>query len=159
MLLHEIGEHYGLEGMLGDNYLPTLIQLNKLKDTDSVVAAAWAQVTRNYTGSDPVRYRPGSLNFLREVAAHIGETAPQNTWFRYVMGMVKNFLRRLGFYDPEKITSRDLQDMILYSLNRTLKENVPSVKLQLNEEVVTYPSLYSADNPPGAYSPKTATNY
>ena len=157
MLLHEIGEHYGLEGMLGDNYLPTLIQLNKLKDTDSVVAAAWAQVTRNYTGSDPVRYRPGSVNFLREVAAHIGETAPQNTWFRYVMGMVKNFLRRLGFYDPEKITSRDLQDMILYSLNRTLKENVPSVKLQLNEEVVTYPSLYSADNPPGAYSPKTAT--
>ena len=77
MLLHEIGEHYGLEGMLGDNYLPTLIQLNKLKDTDSVVAAAWAQVTRNYTGSDPVRYKPGSVNFLREVAAHIGETAPQ----------------------------------------------------------------------------------
>jgi len=29
------------------------------------------------------------------------------------MGMVKNFLRRLGFYEPEKITSRDLKDMIL----------------------------------------------
>jgi hypothetical protein len=47
ILLHEVGEHYGLEGMLGNNYMPTLIQLNKLKDTDPVVKSAWNQVTQN----------------------------------------------------------------------------------------------------------------
>jgi len=157
ILLHEIGEHYGLEGMLGNNYMPTLIQLNKLKDTDPIVKSAWDQVTRVYTAGDPVRYRPGSKDFLREVAAHVGETAPENTWFRRLMGAAKNLLRRLGLYDPNKITGRDLQDMILYSLNRALNERVPTVRLQTDEEVETlYKTLFSTKEPFGGYNPNVA---
>ena len=77
LLLHEIGEHYGLEGMLGKDYAITLNQLNRLKDTDPIVARAWKDVTINYAtpgmiAADP-SYNIGGINFLREVAAHIGD--------------------------------------------------------------------------------------
>ena len=166
LLLHEIGEHYGLEGMLGKNYMPTLIQLERLKDTDPVVAQAWATVTKNYSGklNNPKdkRLRIGGPTFLTEVAAHVGESAPENTFFRRIIGMVKNFLRNLGLYDPNKLTARDLQDMILYSLNRTLYQRVPRARLNPNEEVETRykksidSEIYSKENPPGAFRPATA---
>ena len=166
LLLHEIGEHYGLEGMLGKDYAITLNQLNRLKDTDPIVARAWKDVTINYAtpgmiAADP-SYNIGGINFLREVAAHIGETAPENTWFRRLIGRVKNFLRRLGFYDPSKITGSDIRDMIMYSLNRTLNSPIARTRLNPNEEVKSLykksvtDEIYSKENPPGAFRPETS---
>ena len=48
VLLHEIGEHHGLEGLLGKDYTRTLNRLKSLKNTDKVVANVWAQVTAQY---------------------------------------------------------------------------------------------------------------
>ena len=166
LLLHEIGEHYGLEGMLGKDYAITLNQLNRLKDTDPIVARAWKDVTINYAtpgmiAADP-SYNIGGINFLREVAAHIGETAPENTWFRRLIGRVKNFLRRFGFYDPSKITGSDIRDMIMYSLNRTLNSPIARTRLNPNEEVKSLykksvtDEIYSKENPPGAFRPETS---
>ena len=119
LLLHEIGEHYGLEVLLGKDYMPTLLQLNKLKNTDPVVAEAWASVLSRYV---PQLAQEGDQTFLSEVAARIGESAPENTWWKKFVAKVKNGLRRLGFYDPEKVTSADIQDFIINSLDRALAE-------------------------------------
>jgi len=121
LLLHEIGEHYGLEVLLGKDYMPTLLQLNKLKDTDPVVAEAWASVLSRYVGkgSDILE---GDQTYLSEVAARIGESAPENTWWKKFVAKVKNGLRRLGFYNPEKVTSADIQDFIINSLDKALAE-------------------------------------
>ena len=130
ILLHEIGEHYGLEVLLGKNYMPTLLQLNKLKNTDPVVKNAWASVLGRYVfpGSG---IREGDKTFLFEVAARIGESAPENTWWKKIVARVKNALRRLGFYDPEKITSADIQDLIINSLDRAIAEPGPTEKMEV----------------------------
>lgn len=118
VLLHEIGEHYGLEKMLGDSYLPTLRRLNVLKNTNPVVRDIWNQVKRQYP-----ELQEGSTPYLQEVMAKLGETAPKNTLFQRVMATVKNFLRKLGFFNPDKLTTEDLQDLIAHSLRVSLAES------------------------------------
>jgi len=133
IMLHEVGEHYGLEVLLGNNYMPTLLQLNKLKDTDPVVTEAWNSVKRRYVGKD---IKEGDKTFLLEVAARVGESAPENTWWKQFVAKVKSALRKLGFYDPEKITSADIQDFIITSLDRAMKEPGPVEKLRVGDNVV-----------------------
>ena len=116
-MLHEIGEHYGLEGMLGKDYEPTLNRLNKLKDTDETVGGIWESVTRQYPD-----LTVGSKPFLQEVMAKIGEDAPNNSIFRRVVSLVKEFLRKLGFINVNSLTKADLQDMVLNSLNVSLAD-------------------------------------
>jgi hypothetical protein len=154
LLLHEVGEHYGLEGMLGSEYLTILLQLKRLKDTDPVVKAAWDRTLRLYTPSDPVVYREGSKKFLRETAAALAETAPENNWVKKIMSRIKNFLRKLGLYDPSKITREDLQDMILYSLDRRLDTKDLSTGNIPGEDLTIERSIYSASEPPGGYTPR-----
>ena len=117
VLLHEIGEHYGLEGMLGKDYEPTLNRLNKLKDTDETVGGIWESVTRQYPD-----LTVGSKPFLQEVMAKIGEDAPNNSIFKRVVSLVKEFLRKLGFINVNSLTKADLQDMVLNSLNVSLAD-------------------------------------
>ena len=135
VMLHEVGEHYGLEVLLGNNYMPTLLQLNKLKDTDPVVAEAWASVLSRYVGGKS-KILEGDKNFLSEVAARIGESAPENTWWKQFVAKIKSALRKLGFYDPEKVTSADIQDFIITSLDRAMKEPGPVEKLRAGDNVV-----------------------
>jgi hypothetical protein len=123
-LLHEVGEHHGLEGMLGKSmYKQVLRQVNQLNKMDPVVTAAHDHVTNLYP-----ELKPGSESYLREVLARIGETSPENTIFRRVVGAVKNFLIKMGLYNPNKFTTADLQDMILYSLRTSLKGAAPAAE-------------------------------
>ena len=121
-LLHEVGEHHGLEGMLGkDNYKQVLRQVRNLKDTDNVVKSAWLDVTKLYP-----ELNPADEQHTREVLAKIGEVAPNSTVWRRVVGAVKNFLTKLGLYNPNKFTTADIQDLILHSLRKTLKQPMPT---------------------------------
>ena len=151
LLLHEVGEHYGLESMLGKDYAPILNQLNVLKNTDPVVKEAWEQVSKYYPNNQ------GGYIFLKEVAAHIGETAPDTNWFQNLIMKVKEFLRKIGFFDPAKITGQDIAALIMYSLKRTL--NQPQETSRLNPgpdaNMGVLNKVYSKENPPGAHSPKT----
>jgi hypothetical protein len=123
-LLHEVGEHHGLEGMLGKSmYKQTLRQVNQLNKMDPVVTAAHDHVTNLYP-----ELKPGSESYLREVLARIGETSPENTIFRRVVGAVKNFLIKMGLYNPNKFTTADLQDMILHSLRTSLRGAAPAAE-------------------------------
>jgi hypothetical protein len=117
VLLHEIGEHYGLEGMLGKDYISSLNRLKTLKNTDETVSKIWNEVTQLYP-----EFEVGSVPFLQEVMAKVGEQAPNNSVFRRIVGLVKEFLRKLGLYDVNKFTTADIQDMILYSLRTSLAE-------------------------------------
>ena len=118
VLLHELGEHYGLERMLGDSYGATLGRLNSLKNNDPKVKAVWDQVGRQYP-----ELEVGGKLYLQEVMAKIGEQSPQNTLFRRVVAAVKNFLRKLGFFNPNTLTTADMQDLVMYSTRLALAKS------------------------------------
>ena len=120
-LLHEIGEHYGLERMLGIEAYDTLLaKVRELKDSDAVVQAAWDFVSKNYPtlSSD-------SKNFMHEVLAQIGQNADisARSWWKQVLEAAKRFLVKLGFTGMVKVS--DIQDMVLHSLKvaATLSNN------------------------------------
>lgn len=115
VLLHEVGEHYGLEKMVGKDYMAILNRVKSLKNTNKQVKEIYDEVAKAYP-----EYTPGSKLFLQEVVAKLGERAPNNTVFRKLIGAVKNFLRKLGLYDVNRFSDTDIQDMILHSLRTSL---------------------------------------
>jgi len=117
VLLHEVGEHYGLEKMVGKDYMAILNRVKSLKNTNKQVKEIYDEVEALYP-----ELTPGSKPFLQEVVAKLGEQAPNNTIMRRLIGAVKNFLRRLGLYDVNRFSDIDIQDMILNSLRASLKE-------------------------------------
>ena len=117
MLLHEIGAHYGLEGMLGQaNYDRVVNSLESKRNTDEEIKSAYDYVTENY----PELVSERAL-FIQEVIARIGEQTPDNTLFRQVVGYIKNFLSRLGMgWNVDNISVSEIQDMIQQSLRISL---------------------------------------
>ena len=132
VLLHEVGEHHGLEGMLGkDIYKQVLRQVRNMNTMDKTVTEAHDHVTKQYP-----ELKPGTDNHTREVLARIGETAPQNTVWRKVVGAVKNFLTKMGLYNPNKMTTADIHDLILHSTRTALKKGakaLPGAKVETQE--------------------------
>lgn len=132
-LLHEVGEHHGLEGMLGKNiYKQVLRQVKQLNTMDKVVTEAYNHVTQQYP-----ELQAGSDAHTREVLARIGEVAPENTLWRKVVGAVKNFLTKSGLYNPNKMTTADLHDLILHSTRTVLKRGTP-------QQITTKPEVQMA---------------
>jgi len=129
VLLHEVGEHHGLEGMLGkDMYKQVLRQVRNMNNMDATVTDAHDHVNKQYP-----ELKPGTDEHTREVLARIGETAPQNTLWRKVVGGIKNFLTKMGLYNPNKMTTADIHDLILHSTRTTLKrgaQKLPGAKVQ-----------------------------
>ena len=118
VLLHEIGEHYGLEKMVGKDYTALLNRLKTLRKQNADIDALFGEVQELYP-----EFEVDSKPFLQEVMAKLGEKSPNNTLFRRMVGAVKNFLRRLGIYDVNRFSDVDIQDMILNSLRVSLAEN------------------------------------
>ena len=126
VLLHEVGEHYGLERMLGrDNYRSALNRLKTLRNSDDVVRNAWNQVKQAYP-----KLKEGSDPYLKEVMAKVAEEAPNMTLVTRLRGLIKNFLTRLGLYNPDTFTSRDLQDLLIHSLRSSLAKDLNPVLAQ-----------------------------
>ena len=121
MLLHEIGAHYGLEGMLGQaNYDRVVNSLESKRNTDEEIKSAYDYVTENY----PELVSERAL-FIQEVIAKIGEQTPDNTLFRQVVGYIKNFLSRLGMgWNVDNISVSEIQDMIQQSLRISLAKKI-----------------------------------
>ena len=116
VVLHEVGEHYGLRGMLGEKvYNEQLNNLKKQKNTDITVAKAWEYVTKNYANL----LETDEKQFLREVMARIGESAPNhNLWKRFVTA-IKTFLVKKGII--KNLTGTELQDLVMRSLHTVIK--------------------------------------
>lgn len=116
VVLHEVGEHYGLRGMLGEKvYNQQLENLKKQKNRDIAVAKAWDHVLKNYTNL----LETDEKQFLREVMAKLGEDAPNHgLWKRFVTA-IKSFLVKKGII--KNLTGEELQDLIMRSLHTTIK--------------------------------------
>lgn len=116
VVLHEVGEHYGLRGMLGEKvYNEQLENLKKQKNRDITVAKAWDYVLKNYTNL----LETDEKQFLREVMAKIGEDAPNHgLWKRFVTA-IKAFLVKKGII--KNLTGTELQDLVMRSLHTTIK--------------------------------------
>ncbi len=119
MLLHEIGAHYGLEGMLGKaNYDRTVKSLRSKKESDKEIKAAFDYVRDNYP-----ELNESSNDFIQEVIANIAEDSPQNTVFRKIVGYIKNFLSKLGMgWDVDNISVAQIQDMVQHSVRVALSQ-------------------------------------
>ena len=145
MLLHEIGVHYGLEGMLGtNNYKRIVKQIKQRHLTDKELKAAWDNTVQTYP-----EYAEGSDNFMQEVIANIGETAPNNTIWRQIVGYIKQFLSKLGYgWDINKITADDIRDMVQHSVRMSLAGKIKGVEPELamaaEETGALRPTYYSA---------------
>lgn len=118
--LHELGEHYGLEDMLGmRRYREVLGSIIKLAKTDGDIAAALEYVRKNYK-----EYKDGSQKQAREVIAHLGETAPNHNLWQRIVQAVKTWLIKQGFTKANKLTAEDLQGFVIQSARRGLKGQV-----------------------------------
>jgi len=116
VVLHEVGEHYGLRGMLGEKvYNEQLNNLKKQKDRDIIVAKAWEHVTKNYANL----LETDEKQFLREVMARIGENAPTHNLFQRIKTAIKTFLVKKGII--KNLTGAELQDLVMRSLHTVVK--------------------------------------
>jgi hypothetical protein len=106
-LLHEVGVHFGLEGMAGKNlYRDILRTVSRLKDTDAAVRAATEHVNNRYK-----ELTPGSREHAEEVLARLGESAPNHNLWRRIVSAIKDFLLKKGLWNPNRMDVRDIQDL------------------------------------------------
>jgi hypothetical protein len=120
-LLHELGAHYGLQGMLGKAKFKEILQLLRQgKITNPEIKAVWERTRKVYPD-----IAESSDLFAEEVLARLSETAPNNTLVRRVMGYIKQFLTKLGFgWNTDKITPNDIRDMVQHSVRLALRNKI-----------------------------------
>ena len=123
-ILHEVGAHYGLEGMVGKNlYRDILRTVNRLKATDKDVRAAHEHVNNRYK-----ELELGSRPHLEEVLARLGESAPNNNLWRRIVAAIKDFLFRKGLWNTNRMDVRDIHDLINRSTARSLAGKIKPAK-------------------------------
>ncbi len=119
-LLHEIGEHYGLEAMLGEHGYSALKRrvetLNRAGNTR--VREAYDFVRELYP-----EVSEDSPEFFHEVLANIGQDAKiqQQPWWKEVIANVKRWLAQRGY--SGLISTADIQDMVLHSLRTVARDD------------------------------------
>lgn len=85
---------------------------------------------------------------MQEVIAKIGETAPNNTIWRQIVGYIKQFLSKLGYgWDVNKITVDDIRDMVQQSVRMSLAGKIkgiePDLAMASEETGEPKPTYYS----------------
>lgn len=112
-ILHEIGEHHGLEGMLGkDGYVALTRRVRAMeKFGNQRVREAFSTVRGLYP-----EYAEDSSEFMHEVLANIGQDADikAKPWWQEMLAAVKRWIVQLGY--GGLIKAGDIQDMVLHSL-------------------------------------------
>jgi hypothetical protein len=122
-LLHEVGVHYGLEGMLGKAlYKDILRTINRLKETDKDVKSAFDHVSKRYKDLKPDA-------FTEEVLARLGESAPENSLWRRAVAAIKEFLFKKGLWNPNRMDVRDILDLVNRSTQKSLAGKVKPTEL------------------------------
>jgi len=124
-LLHEVGAHYGLEGMVGKNlYRDILRTVTRLKDTDAAIKAAHEHVNNRYKD-----LTPGSREHAEEVLARVGESAPNHNLWRRMVAAIKDFLYKKSLWNPNRMDVSDIHDLINRSTSKSLEGKVkPLIK-------------------------------
>jgi hypothetical protein len=114
VLLHEIGEHFGLEKMIGTQVYESLqAQIkNRAERTGSLENRVWNDVARLYP-----HVKVGSKQFVAEVIAKLGEK--NQPWYRRLITQIKAFLMRHGIargFVNGTFTGDDMHQLLVSSL-------------------------------------------
>lgn len=118
VLLHEVGEHYGLRQMLGKQaYVALQDEVRALNRAGNpAVRQAWNTVLSNYKSLEE-----GGDQFVREVIAHLGErpdAMKSPIWKRIVLA-VRRWLWKNGII-AGRLTDEDVVGMVVASLRRAM---------------------------------------
>jgi len=116
VVLHEIGEHFNLKWMLGeDGYRSLQDQItNQAKIKGSATERTWARVKNLYPDLEV-----GSEEFVAEVIAKLGEENPKAPWYRRLLTRIKTFLVARGLakgFSIGTFTEADMHDLLRTSL-------------------------------------------
>lgn len=116
VLLHELGEHFNLEVMLGTKeYAALQNQITaRAKIKGSEAEKVWNQVKELYP-----EVKEGSKQFISEVIAKLGENNPRAPWYRRILARIKAFLVERGLgrgFIVGSMTEADMHELLLTSL-------------------------------------------
>ncbi|MFO7189934.1 MAG: PLxRFG domain-containing protein [Pseudomonadota bacterium] len=116
LILHEIGEHYGLKRMLGSDYARLLNAVRMQRHRDQDIAAAW-RITKERYG----HLKEGSDGFVSEVIARLADDASvlDKPLFRRIVDAIRRFLWRLGLVE---VNANDIRAMLAASTRRVMRE-------------------------------------
>lgn len=126
-LLHEIGEHHGLKGMLGADGWGRMKKrvAGMAKVKGSVAYGAWEGVKANYAEFKDMSNADLAENdrFAHEVLAAIGENQAglQTSVWRELMAKVKEWLASMGLL-ADSITEGDIANLVSGSLKKVMRE-------------------------------------
>lgn len=124
VLLHEIGEHYGLKSMLGERGWSNLAAQVKLmaRKKGSLAESVWNGVKEHYPEFQSMddSALAKSDRFIHEVIAKLGENADirKKSIWRDLMSMLKRFMVKLGF--TGKLNEDDVAELVRGSLMKVM---------------------------------------
>ena len=120
VVLHELGEHFNLERMLGlKGYVDLQNQIrNQSRVEGSETQRVWNQVKNLYPDIDE-----GSKGFISEVIAKLGENNPNLPWYRRLIAKIKAFLMERGLargFITGTLTDADMHELLVASLKSAI---------------------------------------
>jgi len=129
LVLHEIGEHYALPGMLGTpRYTALLDDVRKMVSTskDAKFKEAVEHVRANYN-LDEV-----SNDFAREVIARYAENPGSDSIWKRLTGMIREFTNSIGLTN---ISESDLQYLVQKALRKAMRGEVSVMSPEGDEKI------------------------
>ncbi len=130
-LMHELGEHFGMVRLLGqERYNVMLNELKALKNTDEV-KASWAHVKKFYTDRD-ARIKEGGTVFLREVAAHLVESHPNLPFVRRIVNEIRAFFyENFGTTMGTRVDADLIRGLAASALRKASKGQLPRMQASM----------------------------
>lgn len=150
ILMHELGEHFGVIRMLGqERYGVMLNELKAMKD-EPEVKDAWAKVKHNYVGEGTAsKLAEGDDRFLREVAAHLVENHPDLPFVRRLINEIRAFFyENFGTTMGNTVDANLVRGLAASALRRASKGDLPKMK-----QPVPIRPMFAKRAQPGAAAP------
>ncbi len=114
LLLHEVGVHYGLEGMIGPELFASVMkQIQTLKKANPAIREAYKLV--------PADTKAENIN--EEALGYLMEIKPDAPLVKRVIAAIKAFLFKHGFLKAERLNDNDLVALAQASLKKAEKGN------------------------------------
>ncbi len=120
--LHEIGEHHGLEAMLGkEKYAQLARRVETLRKAGNpAVKAAWAEVKHQES------YRPGSPRFMAEVIARVGQDqrVQKMAWWRELLDAIRAFVIKHYSIPSGNLTEEHVKTLLRAALAKSARQAI-----------------------------------
>jgi hypothetical protein len=150
ILMHELGEHFGVIRMLGqERYNVMLNELKSIKN-EPEIKEAWDHVKHNYVGEGTAsKLAEGDERFLREVAAHLVENHPDLPFVRRLINEIRAFFyEHFGTTMSNTVDANLVRGLAASALRRASKGDLPKMK-----QPVPIRPMFTPRTQPGAAAP------